>query len=65
MIKIFAILQLRKGLSSMSEVKCKKCGCEIKEGMKYCLKCSEKKKNVFKNKKVLIIIGIVILMEVL
>lgn len=49
----------------MSEVKCKKCGCEIKEGMEYCLKCGEKKKNVFKNKKVLIIIGIVILMAVL
>lgn len=50
----------------MSEVKCKKCGCEIKEGMEYCLKCSEKKeKNIFKNKKVLIIIGIVVLIAVL
>ena len=31
----------------MSEVKCKKCGCEIKEGMKYCLKCGKKKKRIF------------------
>ncbi len=35
----------------MSEVKCKKCECEIKKGMEYCLKCGEKKKNIFKNKK--------------
>lgn len=28
----------------MSEVKCKKCGREVEEGMELCSECSEKKK---------------------
>lgn len=35
----------------MSEVKCKKCGCEIEVGMKYCPNCGEKKKENFLNSK--------------
>lgn len=50
----------------MSEVKCKKCGCEIEEGMEYCSKCSEKKKkSILKIKKFLVIIGIAVLIAAL
>lgn len=40
-----------EGVCSMSEVKCKKCGCEIEVGMKYCPNCGEKKKENFLNSK--------------
>lgn len=47
----------------MTEVKCKKCGCEIEDGMEYCSKCSENNSNnnIFKNKILWIIIGIVLI----
>ncbi len=46
----------------MSEVKCKKCGCEIDEGREYCAKCDKKRnRDFFKNKKFLIIIALVVL----
>ena len=48
----------------MSEVKCKKCGCEVEEGMELCAKCSEKK-NIFKNKKNWIIVGIILIIVTL
>lgn len=46
----------------MSEVKCKKCGREVEEGIELCSECSEKKKkkNIFKSKKFWIITGIVL-----
>lgn len=47
----------------MSEVKCKKCGCEIEVGMKYCPNCGEKKKENFLNsKKIWIIFGIILIL---
>lgn len=50
----------------MSEVKCKKCGCEVEEGMEFCAKCSEKKKkNIFKNKKLWIVLGIILIIVIL
>lgn len=50
----------------MSEVKCKKCGCEVEEGMEFCAKCGEKKKkNIFKNKKLWIVVGIVLIIVTL
>ncbi len=46
----------------MSEVKCKKCGCEIPKGKDLCDKCEKKDiKRILKNKKILFIIGIVLI----
>lgn len=55
-------MEIRKEVRSMSEVKCKKCGCEIDEGREYCAKCDKRRnRNFFKNKKFLIIIALVVL----
>lgn len=45
----------------MAEIKCKKCGNEVEEGMEYCLKCDNKKKNnIFKSKKFWIVAGVIL-----